>query len=184
VLLDLRMPDIDGWGVLDFISKLADPPRVVIVSGYNEVVPPGHLAHCVGGYVHKPFDVHQLVKTCDAVLAVELVVPASGSRREARRRFIVQAVLLSEDGIPLMTGEVQNISRMGMQIEVMMRYEPGDSLRVQIQLPDAAEPLVAPGRVAWRSERAVGVELRDLNSRDEQRLRDLLEPEEAGGPAR
>jgi two-component system response regulator ResD len=32
MLLDVMMPVMDGWGVLDNLSRVANPPRVVVVS--------------------------------------------------------------------------------------------------------------------------------------------------------
>src|SRR5688572_28663909 len=55
VLLDLCMPGVDGWGVLEHLSTRQGRPRVVVVSGVQEIMPPGHLGQCITGYVFKPF---------------------------------------------------------------------------------------------------------------------------------
>jgi CheY-like chemotaxis protein len=80
MLLDLVMPNVDGWGVLEHIRKMETPPPVIVVSGMQEIVPPGHLSRLISGYVFKPFNVAQLVRTCAEALALPLTVPASGSR--------------------------------------------------------------------------------------------------------
>src|SRR5690349_5937876 len=85
VMLDLVMPNVDGWGVLEHVRAMPDPPPVVVVSGMREIVPPGHLGSYVTGYVFKPFDLQQLIKTCRAAIVSPAVVPASGSRKEPRR---------------------------------------------------------------------------------------------------
>src|SRR5688572_6387255 len=111
VLLDLLMPEVDGWKVLDFITTLPDPPAVVIVSAHTEIEPGRRLPFCVGGYVPKPFDLGQLTSTCEAVLTRRRVVEAAGLRRDPRRTFLVRATLLSNADTPLLTAQVHNISR-------------------------------------------------------------------------
>lgn len=63
VLLDVMMPELDGWGVL---RALADPkPAVIVITGlatdrdehYRNAVELGAL-----GYVSKPFDSHKLLE--------------------------------------------------------------------------------------------------------------------------
>src|SRR4051794_22460355 len=76
VLLDLVMPNVDGWGVLEHIRGMEDPPPVIVVSGALEIVPPGHLSRYVTGYVFKPFNVAQLLRTCDVALAAPRMIPA------------------------------------------------------------------------------------------------------------
>jgi DNA-binding NtrC family response regulator len=174
VLLDLLMPEVDGWGVLGFISELAAPPPVVIVSGHSEVVPPGHLTHCVGGYVPKPFDLGQLTRTCEAVLAHALVIPASGARHETRRTILVQAAVLSDDDIPLMTAQVMNVSRRGMGIELMMPFSEGEAVRLGIKIPGSDQLLVIRGRVAWRRDSAIGLALDPLAEDTARLLSELL----------
>src|SRR5688500_8745282 len=55
VLLDILMPEVDGWEVLEHIRSIEVRPRVVVVSGVREIVPPGQLGQCITGYVFKPF---------------------------------------------------------------------------------------------------------------------------------
>src|SRR2546430_17570005 len=61
VTLDLVMPGLDGWGVIEQLRKTADPPPIVVVSGRTDEVPPGVLDRCVAGYVTKPFHVADLL---------------------------------------------------------------------------------------------------------------------------
>ena len=177
VLLDLLMPGVDGWMVLDFLAQLPVPPRVVVVSGHSEIVPPGHLTQCVGGYVPKPFDLGQLTRTCQAVLAHDLVVPPTGSRRETRRTIVVQATVMSDDDVPLMTAQVLNISRRGLGIELLMPFREGESVRLGIKIPGTDELMVVRGRVAWRKESAIGLELDALDDAAARLLRELILPE-------
>ena len=80
VLLDVMMPVMDGWGVLDGLAGLADPPPVVIISARSEDrdVRRALTAGAVD-YVTKPFSLPKLVDL------VELVSGLDPAAREAHR---------------------------------------------------------------------------------------------------
>ena len=69
VLLDLLMPGVDGWAVLERVVRLEHPPRVVIVSGVAEVDTPPHLALHVCAVLAKPFAPAELLTACEDALA-------------------------------------------------------------------------------------------------------------------
>jgi two-component system, chemotaxis family, chemotaxis protein CheY len=175
VLLDVLMPRVDGWGVLEHVRKMESPPPVVLVSGMHEILPPGHLNQYVTGYVCKPFDISQLLKTCAGAIAAQPLVPAAGSRKEPRRTFLVETTLLSESGIPLAQGQLVQLSRGGFRVELGVAIEPGDSVRVAFRLPGRPDPLRLTGRVRWRSEFTLGAEIDDVAAADEKVLRELTE---------
>jgi CheY-like chemotaxis protein len=177
VLLDLVMPKVDGWGVLEFVRGMADPPPVVVVSGMREIVPPGHLGPYVTGYVFKPFDVTQLVKTCKQTLASVPLEPAGGSRKEPRRTFLVETTLLSDAGLPLAVGQLLQLSRGGFRLELAIPYRVGDKVRVTCRIPGQRDPLTLRGHVRWRQDLTLGVEIDDLEPKDEEALQQIVEPE-------
>jgi CheY-like chemotaxis protein len=173
MLLDVLMPKVDGWGVLAHVRTMETPPPVVLVSGMHEVLPPGDLNQYVSGYVCKPFDISQLLKTCAGAIATAPVVPAVGSRREARKTFLVETTLLSESGIPLGRGQLVQLSRGGFRVEVGVALEPGDPVRVAFKLPGRDEPLRLNGRVRWRSEFTLGAEIDEVPPQDQELLTKL-----------
>ena len=71
VVLDLMMPEIDGWGVLERLRDTDAPPRVVLLSAYAhdpKVLQRGAEAGawaCLG----KPFKLPELIATCEQALA-------------------------------------------------------------------------------------------------------------------
>ncbi|MEX1178869.1 MAG: DNA-binding response regulator [Nitriliruptor sp.] len=83
VILDVMMPRLDGWGVLEALAEqpaTADLPIVMLtaLSSEQDVI----RAHLTGAvhYLTKPFDVHTLV---DAV--ARAAAPPSDDERAARR---------------------------------------------------------------------------------------------------
>ena len=85
VLLDVMMPVMDGWGVLDALSGSDRAPRVVVVSAKSsdrDVVRALNLGACE--YVTKPFDPDDLVGTVERVLA------STPEELEARRRETIE----------------------------------------------------------------------------------------------
>jgi DNA-binding response OmpR family regulator len=178
ILLDVLMPRVDGWGVLEHVRQMSSPPPVVLVSGMHEVLPPGHLNPFVTGYVCKPFDIGLLLKTCAGAIASQATIPATGARKEARRTFLVETTLLSESGIPLAQGQLVQLSRGGFRVELGVALEPGDAVRIAFRLPGREEPLRLLGHVRWRTEFTLGAEIDDVPAQDEALLRQLTHEDE------
>jgi CheY-like chemotaxis protein len=178
VLLDLVMPGVDGWGVLEHVHQMASPPPVVVISGAHEIVPPGHLTRYVTGYVFKPFDVSQLLRTCDAAIASQPVVPAGASRKEPRRTFLVETTLVSESGLPLATAQLLQVSRGGFRVELAIPLQTGDPVRISFRVPGRPEPLTLQGHVRWRQDFTLGAEIENLTVEEEKILREIAEPGE------
>jgi len=66
ILLDLMMPVLDGWTVLDRLRDMPDAPPVVVVSAYldrGRAVAAG-----ASGYINKPFRSAELLEACGRVL--------------------------------------------------------------------------------------------------------------------
>jgi CheY-like chemotaxis protein len=66
VVLDLTMPVLDGWGVLEELRRTPGAPPVVVLSGMARLVqhPPGPVA-----WLSKPFRIGELLQTCAKALA-------------------------------------------------------------------------------------------------------------------
>jgi CheY-like chemotaxis protein len=176
MLLDLMMPGINGWDVLQHVSTLPRPPRVLVVTGMNEAVPPGHLTQSVAGYLFKPFKIDQLVNNCKTVLEAPSVWdPPGGKRKESRRLYVAETTLLSRDGVPLAVGQLRDVSRKGFCIQLAIPVSEGDPVRVAFRVPGRDEPLRLNGRVVWRSDNTLGAELDELTPEQEAELRLLLE---------
>ena len=74
ILLDLKMPTIDGSSLLEFIRDEGNQVPVIIVSGFiTDEVAQNLSKFGVSGFVRKPFKVSQLKEQVDRVLGVESV---------------------------------------------------------------------------------------------------------------
>ncbi len=68
VVMDIMMPEMDGWETLQYIRQLSDVPIIVLSAmGTKEDVVNG-LRHGVDDYVSKPFHRDELVERIRAVL--------------------------------------------------------------------------------------------------------------------
>ena len=67
VVLDLMMPVIDGWGVLDRLRGMTRHPPVVILSAYADCQ--RAIKAGAAGCISKPFRLKDLVGTCEDVLS-------------------------------------------------------------------------------------------------------------------
>ena len=77
VVLDVWMPVLDGWGVLDGLNGMPDPPPVIVVSANLRGLD-GHRASSLGAVecVQKPFEMEYLIRR---------VVSVSGHRQLRHR---------------------------------------------------------------------------------------------------
>jgi len=68
VILDVMMPVMDGWSVLEAVAAMADPPPVVIISARSEDRDVRRaLAAGAVDYVTKPFNLYELVELVEQV---------------------------------------------------------------------------------------------------------------------
>ena len=83
MLLDVMMPVMDGWAVLESLAQ-ADDPRIVVVSAKSsnrDIVRALSMGAC--DYVVKPFDPDELVRT------VARVLTSSRTEIDARREQLM-----------------------------------------------------------------------------------------------
>ena len=87
VLLDMMMPVLDGWGVLEAVDCATAPPIVVITAMASDG--DRHVAEILTkgaiDVIAKPFDPGWLLRLVDAVLLVE-----PDEREEYRRRRLAR----------------------------------------------------------------------------------------------
>lgn len=183
MVLDLMMPGIDGWGVLDHLQGHPDPPPVVVVTARADYQTFARsVREGVAAFVCKPFRFHELVATCQRVLlATARPAAAEADRRRATRRtLMVEVKVLSRDRAPIALGELVNLGPGGAQVDLGVPLEVGDSVRVAFHIPGGGSPLSVEGRVRWRSAAvrgySHGLAFQGLTPEEERQLGELLGP--------
>jgi DNA-binding response OmpR family regulator len=178
VVLDTVTPKLPDWSVLDIHLKLAHRPPMLLLSG--TCLAPEALAAfrlAVVGHLSKPFAADALVERCRRALSKTPPAepPASGERRlERRRRFLGDAVILTEQGQPSLKAEVCDISPAGAQIDLGAAadraYEKGSRLCLSLALPPTFEPTELVARVEWCCDGFLGLSFADLPAETRRHL--------------
>lgn len=76
VFLDLMMPRVDGWGVIDFLRRSkTKPPRIVVITGVKDQTLSVADRELVSGLIYKPLDPSEV----DRVVQQTLSSVAAGS---------------------------------------------------------------------------------------------------------
>jgi CheY-like chemotaxis protein len=182
LVLDLMMPGIDGWGVLEHVRGLGDPPPVVVMTARSDY---GTFSRGVkegaAAYVFKPFRFHELVATCQRILlsgGKPAAPVAYERRRDPRRILMVEVKVLSKERHPIALGELVNLSPRGAQVELGVPLEKGAQVRVAFHIPGGGAPLGLEGQVRWSQPAGQGfshgLSFSTLSAEDERQLLDLL----------
>jgi CheY-like chemotaxis protein len=180
VLLDLNMPAMSGWEVIDRLKDHSSPPPVVAMSGMQ--VEPSELFAVrpyVFGFVSKPFTPDHLVKTCTRALEAAQVAVGGGEtfrerRAHPRRNLLVPAALLSPEGMPAAQGQILNLSLGGAQLDLGASLKPGMEVALAFEIPGGKGPFRVTARVQWKKEGKLGLSFLDVSEEDQKRLGELL----------
>jgi DNA-binding response OmpR family regulator len=180
VLLDLMMPGLTGWAVLERMRQAGGMPPVVILTAhgsyeaFTRVVKEG-----VAGYISKPFALDELLVTCARALAsAPLYEP--DRRQDARRALVVRVRILSPDAASLAMGELVNLSLTGGQVELAVPLPAGEKVRLTVDVPGGGTPLALDAVVEWREPAEGryrhGLVFTALDSATQRELQELLSP--------
>lgn len=181
MVLDLMMPEVDGWEVLRRLRALPDPPPVVIVTALGDYSALSRgIREGASAYVIKPFRFNELLATCQGVLAsAEKKAPSQERRAATRRMLMAQVSVLTRDRRPIALGELVNVSEEGAQVRLGMALETGAQVSLAFHVPAGGSPLTLEGRVRWCQTGSRGfthgLAFTDMNAEAEHQLRVLLE---------
>jgi len=181
VLLDLNMPKMTGWQVIDRLKALPTAPPIIAMSGMGTTEPVGLQAvrRYVVAYLPKPFNREQLKTTCLRAIEAARTPPLASSaaaekRKEPRRNLLVATTLMSPEGTPAAVGQILNLSPSGAQIDLGASLQPGMVLTLGFEIPGGQGPFRVKGRIQWTKDGKLGVSFVDVNEADHKRLEDLL----------
>jgi len=181
VVLDLNMPGISGWQVIDQLKEHRAPPPVIAMSGMGTAEPPQLYAvrRFVFGYLSKPFSQEQLTKTVARAIEAARARPGdpaafTGHRREPRRTVLVPATLMSPDGQPAAIGQLLNLSPSGAQLDLGAAFAPGKKLMLSFDIPGGHGSFRVTSNIEWQKDGTLGLSFVDMSAADRQRLEDLL----------
>jgi CheY-like chemotaxis protein len=181
VLLDLRLPVLDGWTVLEFVRRSAVPPAVALMtvcSDADSIV--RGLRAGVAGCIFKPFRIRDLVTTCDRILWKRALRSADGRdrRRQRRRPLALDVTALAGARSNIAPAKLVDLSLGGAQLDLEAPLEPGAPVRVSFDFFDGEPGWTVEGQVRWRDPVAGGfthgVAFVDVAPEHERQLRRLL----------
>jgi DNA-binding response OmpR family regulator len=178
VLLDIDMPEMDGWAFLEKLDDGQHPP-VAFVSGMFsfEAFSRGTRAG-VAAFVAKPIHYKELVATCYRVFEIRArraAAPAGQTRRRSeRRQMLVRVDVVSNKGTSRAVGELCDLSVGGAQVITVNPLDVGVHVRFALDAAVTGEPMKFESEVRWRQQMsdgfAHGLELVDVGPEQSDRL--------------
>lgn len=160
ITLDLIMPDLNGWQVIEELRARQHPPAVVLVSGSTDSLGDRKaLPECVVGVINKPFLPRELLDICDSVLRQlprsHTSRPRSDERRRVARREIVMDVRVAPSvGSPMVRGKLTVLSPLGAEIEVLQAMSAGQTVRLAFRFPGRDRALLIDAQVQYCAPRS------------------------------
>jgi DNA-binding response OmpR family regulator len=104
VLLDIVMPDLDGWKTLELIRDVSDVPVIMLTSRDSEVDRVRGLRGGADDYVGKPFSASELTARIEAILR------RSGEPQRVKERF--------DDGVVSIDYEAREVTVRGESVSL------------------------------------------------------------------
>lgn len=126
-MLDLRMPEVDGFAVMSHIANRQPGCGVIVVSGESSFTAVSRaLRRGALDYIRKPFDPEELLATVDNVLGKQSLLRSHDhiqmrlEKSEALHRYIVNS---SPDIVFMLDGE-GHFCFVNSKIETLLGYHP------------------------------------------------------------
>jgi len=181
-VLDLFLPSMDGWAVLEQMKCFPRRPPVVVMSGVSDVnVTPRIFREGVEAFVAKPFQLGTLINTC-----AELIARAKGRapfperrHRGTRRTLTLPVTIRDGDDRLLHAGRLLNLGLLGALVELPAPLSPGQRVRLAYSA-DAGPPLTLDGCVQWWQHpdpsspaTSVGISFTGVSAEQQQRIKEI-----------
>jgi CheY-like chemotaxis protein len=146
ILLDLAMPGMNGWQVLEALSgkpRTASIPVVLETSAEDFPSFQRARKHGVAAFVNKPFRLAEVVETCRRIL--EGARPLQG-RHEAGGATPPIQMRDADDNLVAL-GWLLNMDERGAQVDLEIALEPGRRLTLVTQ--DGPQVVTRAAEVRW-----------------------------------
>lgn len=121
IILDVKMPDMDGLSVLQLVSEIAPQVPVIMLTGYGEV-PAAVRAMKIGAYdfIEKPIDDAKLVDIINnAIQARSIQEQLSAPKDEATARF--RSLSEREKTVALMVADGYSSAAIAATLNISIR---------------------------------------------------------------
>ena len=181
-VLDLFLPTMDGWAVLEQTKCFARRPPVVVISGVSDVnVTPRIFREGVEAFVAKPFQLGTLMNTCAELIARgKGRTPFPERRHRGARRTLSLPVTVRDDRDRLLhAGRLLNLGLFGARVELPAPLSPGQPVRLAYSA-DAGAPLTLDGCVQWWQHpdpsspaTSVGISFTGVSPEQQQRIKEI-----------
>jgi CheY-like chemotaxis protein len=164
VVLDMFLPLLRDWPILDGLVRVPDPPPLIALTG--RCLSPDALAAVTfhgRGHLQKPFEPSALARLCGRMVGSPPPPPGVDEERRAdtRYRFAGDATLLTAAGRPAVVLPMLDASASGAKIEIGTVLESqivaGASVRLLLSLPPKFLPRPVDARVEWREAGTMGI---------------------------
>lgn len=177
VLLDIDMPEMDGWGFLEKLDSGPRPPIAFVSGRFDfDAFAKGTRAGVVA-FVAKPIHYNALVATCHRIFDTprkRAAQPGDNRRRGERRQLLVRVDVVSSTGSHRVIGELRDLSLGGAQVITMGPLEIGAKVLFSLDAAVTGEPMTFDSEVRWCQQLddgfAHGLELVDLGPEQTDRL--------------
>ncbi|HEX3582250.1 MAG TPA: response regulator [Thermoanaerobaculia bacterium] len=92
ILLDLMLPDTNGFEVIDYVraEKPSLMPSIIVITAASRHTLHDFDASTIGALVRKPFDIHLLIETIDAITGRERPAPHGGETRPRTSAYLAR----------------------------------------------------------------------------------------------
>jgi DNA-binding response OmpR family regulator len=164
VILDIGLPGLDGWQVLERVRELSDVPVLVLTAHSNELEKVRGLRNGADDYMTKPFGRSEFVARVEALL------------RRHRRATAADPELDLYTDAALTVDHTQRVARAGTE---ELRLTPLEFRLLSVLVRNAGQ-ILSPDRLlelVWGDEYASGDQVKLAVGRLRRKLEGHLDPE-------
>lgn len=152
VVLDLQMPVLDGFGVLEWMNvngRAGEPPVLVVTGAFEASEVIGRLRELgARGVMNKGFSPQELIFRTNAILFRDKSTDVSGPRNRVPASVPVDFTIADHSH----AGTIMNLSETGAFINTDAELLTGAFMTARFTLPGGAAPLEMKATVRWTTE--------------------------------